>query len=270
MPYVALCSEMPQGAPEWVQIMPSGPEIKGLDGRKWNMKDPAKLIDMFKNMGLPLVIDYEHGQELKAPEGEEAPAAGWIEDLELRNGELWAKVSWTERAAKAINSREYRFLSPAFAYDASMEILSLSSVALTNKPNLVMTALNSREQGGKGWDEVSVALGVQVKNPGDVMAALNRRDDVALNRQAEAAVDQAIADARFCPAQRDFLIATCRAQGVDAFKAFADLNGGFADLVTPVKLGPLPGQSRLSDAQLAVCHAVGVSEEQFLNVKKDK
>ncbi|RUQ13261.1 phage protease [Aeromonas dhakensis] len=269
MPYVALCSEMPQVAPEWVQIMPSGPEIKGLDGRKWSMKDPAKLIDMFKNMGLPLVIDYEHGQELKAPEGEEAPAAGWIEDLELRDGELWARVSWTERAAKAINSREYRFLSPAFAYDASMQILGLSSVALTNKPNLVMTALNSREQGGKGWDEVSVALGVQVKTPGDVMAALNRREDVALNRQVEAAVDQAIADARFCPAQRDFLIATCRAQGPEAFKAFADLNGGFANLSTPVKLPPLPGKSRLSDAQVAVCRAVGVSEEQFLNVKKD-
>lgn len=269
MPYVALCSEMPHVAPEWVQIMPSGPEIKGLDGRKWSMKDPAKLIDMFKNMGLPLVIDYEHGQELKAPEGEEAPAAGWIEDLELRDGELWAKVSWTERAAKAINSREYRFLSPAFAYDASMQILGLSSVALTNKPNLVMTALNSREQGGKGWDEVSVALGVQVKTPGDVMAALNRREDVALNRQVEAVVDQAIADARFCPAQRDFLIATCRAQGPEAFKAFADLNGGFANLSTPVKLPPLPGKSRLSDAQVAVCRAVGVSEEQFLNVKKD-
>lgn len=269
MPYVALCSEMPQVAPEWVQIMPSGPEIKGLDGRKWSMKDPAKLIDMFKNMGLPLVIDYEHGQELKAPEGEEAPAAGWIEDLELRDGELWAKVSWTERAAKAINSREYRFLSPAFAYDASMQILGLSSVALTNKPNLVMTALNSREQGGKGWDEVSVALGVQVKTPGDVMAALNRREDVALNRQVEAVVDQAIADARFCPAQRDFLIATCRAQGPEAFKAFADLNGGFANLSTPVKLPLLPGKSRLSDAQVAVCRAVGVSEEQFLNVKKD-
>jgi len=269
MPYVALCSEIPQVAPEWVQIMPSGPEIKGLDGRKWSMKDPAKLIDMFKNMGLPLVIDYEHGQELKAPEGEEAPAAGWIEDLELRDGELWARVSWTERAAKAINSREYRFLSPAFAYDASMQILGLSSVALTNKPNLVMTALNSREQGGKGWDEVSVALGVQVKTPGDVMAALNRREDVALNRQVEAAVDQAIADARFCPAQRDFLIATCRAQGPEAFKAFADLNGGFANLSTPVKLPPLPGKSRLSDAQVAVCRAVGVSEEQFLNVKKD-
>jgi phage I-like protein len=269
MPYVALCSEMPQVAPEWVQIMPSGPEIKGLDGRKWSMKDPAKLIDMFKNMGLPLVIDYEHGQELKAPEGEEAPAAGWIEDLELRDGELWAKVSWTERAAKAINSREYRFLSPAFAYDASMQILGLSSVALTNKPNLVMTALNSREQGCKGWDEVSMALGVQVKTPGDVMSALNRREDLALNRQVEEAVDQAIADARFCPAQRDFLIATCRAQGPEAFKAFADLNGGFANLSTPVKLGSLPGKSRLSDAQVAVCRAVGVSEEQFLNVKKD-
>ncbi|WCH26162.1 phage protease [Aeromonas salmonicida] len=269
MPYVALCIEIPREAPEWVQVMPRGPEIKGLDGRKWSMKDPAKLIDMFKNMGLPLVIDYEHGQELKAPEGEEAPASGWIEDLELRDGEVWAKVDWTARAAKAINSREYRFLSPAFAHTPSMEILNLESVALTNKPNLVMTALNSREQGGKGWDEVSVALGVQVKTPGDVMAALNRRDEVALNRQVEAVVDQAIADARFCPAQRDFLISTCRAQGPEAFKEFADLNGGFANLSTPVKLPPLPGKSRLSDAQVAVCRAVGVSEEQFLNVKKD-
>ena len=269
MSFVALCNEIPSSAPEWVQIMPSGPEIKGLDGRKWNMKDPSKLIDKFKQSGLPLVIDYEHAQELKSPKGEEAPAAGWVEDLELRDGEIWAKVSWTERATKTINSREYRFLSPAFLYDNRNEILELSSVGLTNRPNLIMAALNSRDVGNELWGEVSTALGVQVTNSSDLIAALNSRNDKALDRQVEEAVDQAIKEARFCPAQRDFLIATCRSQGIEKFNAFAESTSAFSHINSQASFSKTPLESRLSETQLAVCRAVGVSEEQFLNVKKD-
>lgn len=35
----------------------------------------------------------------------------------MRDGAIWGRVEWTERAAAAIRAREYRFLSPSFGFD---------------------------------------------------------------------------------------------------------------------------------------------------------
>ncbi len=98
---------------------------------------------MIANSELPLHVDYEHASEVRAPKGEEAPAAGWIDKLEVRDGRIWAHVDWTPRASAMIAEREYRFISPTFWFDSNtLRIVGLVSVALTNRPNLTMTALN--------------------------------------------------------------------------------------------------------------------------------
>ena len=61
------------------------------------------------------VIDYEH-QTLS---GNEAPAAGWISDLNAvtRDGIRVAKAtvsSWTDRAKQYLTNKEYRYASPVF------------------------------------------------------------------------------------------------------------------------------------------------------------
>ncbi|MEF1256939.1 phage protease [Vibrio sp. M260112] len=272
MPVTAICSEIGAKAPEWVQVLPSGPDIKGLDGRSWLMRNPQVVIHAFKNAKIPMVIDYEHGQVLKAPNGDMAPAAGWIEDLEIRDGQIWAKVDWTRKAAEAINNREYRFLSPAFSYDnETKEILGLSSVGLTNNPNLVMQALNSKSahvESERDWSAVSKALGTNINSQDDLLNALNSRNASEELSKAEQVVDKYISEAVFVPSQRDFLIATCRTQGIDKFEAFASVNTGFSHLARETTFKPLERTSKLSATQLAVCRNVGVTEQQFLNIQK--
>ncbi|XDF79523.1 phage protease [Aliivibrio fischeri] len=271
MLFKAICKDLSGNAPEWVQILPSGPDIQGLDGRSWKSKSPEALVHAFNKLKMPMVVDYEHGQELKAPNGEEAPAAGWIEELEVRNGELWARVDWTERAKTAINAREYRFLSPAFSYNDQREIMSFSSVGLTNKPNLVMQALNSRQSNAvdaTDWSAVSKALGTTVSDQNGLLAALNNKDEAKSTKEAETIVDSFIEKAVFAPSQRDFLIATCRTQGIEQFTAFASANTGFSYLNDGLSIPnkAINKKSNLDDTQLAVCRSVGVTEEQFINV----
>lgn len=129
--------------PEWIEVLPAGPEIIGRDGRYWIIDDPQAIIAKSE---LPLHVDYEHASEVRAPKGEEAPAAGWIDKLEVRDGQIWAHVDWTPRASAMIAEREYRFISPTFWFDSNtLRIVGLVSVALTNRPNLTMTALNARD-----------------------------------------------------------------------------------------------------------------------------
>lgn len=128
-------------APEWIEVLPAGPDIKGEDGRAWRMSDPARVVKDSQSR-LPLVLDYEHASEIVAPKGGEAPAAGWIKALDVRDGAIWAQVEWTPRAANMVAQREYRFVSPVFRFSRdSKEIASLDSVGLVNRPNLKMTAL---------------------------------------------------------------------------------------------------------------------------------
>jgi phage I-like protein len=146
---VALCTELDAegGAPEWVQLLPKGADVVGRDGRKWINDKPAAVVSAFKRDFSPLPIDWNHATEYIAKYGGEAPAAGWIEELDLReDGSLWGKVTWTERGERSVNAREYRFLSPVFKFDAeTSRILQLFGCALTNSPNLRLTAINSRE-----------------------------------------------------------------------------------------------------------------------------
>ncbi len=134
-------------APDWVELLPMGPFIKGVDGREWQLTDPATVVAAFDARHLPLAVDWEHATEHRAPVGLDAPAAGWIDQLEARNGAIWGHVAWTEKAAAQIAAREYRFLSPVFTYRTDdRSIAELTSVGLTNSPNLRMTALNRAQE----------------------------------------------------------------------------------------------------------------------------
>lgn len=135
-------------APEWVELIPAGHDVIGRDGRAWINPDPAAVVLASRAGGQPLPLDWEHATEVRAPKGEEAPAAAWIEELEVReNGSIWGRADWTPRGAAQVAGREYRFLSPVFAFDAATRAIKrLVSAALTNTPNLVLTALN-REEG---------------------------------------------------------------------------------------------------------------------------
>ena len=131
-------------APEWIELLPAG-VFFGRDGRgPFRLDDPKAVIDstlaMQMNAGLP--IDYDHATDFGAPEGRPAPAAGWIRDLEVRDGAVWGRVEWTARAASSIVAREYRYVSPVFQFDPKDGCVTrLLRAGLTNNPNLHLTAI---------------------------------------------------------------------------------------------------------------------------------
>ncbi|WP_211221614.1 phage protease [Desulfocurvibacter africanus] len=163
---MALNVELPGGnVPEWVQLIPAGPTVTGQDGRSWKFGEvEARSVQAWfsARKGAPMLIDWEHASEHLAPKGHEAPAAGWVTALELRDGALWGRVEWTERAAAQIARREYRFLSPVFLHtQEDRRILRLVSAGLTNVPNFLSTALNQRQEVHMDLTALIAALGLQ-------------------------------------------------------------------------------------------------------------
>lgn len=135
------------GPPEWLHLLPPGPDVIGVDGRRWRISDPAAVVGAFNRRSADLVVDWEHATEIRAPQGLDAPGAAWINALEARDDGIWGRVGrWTARAAQQVADSEYRYLSPVFDYDpVSGEIVRLVSAGLTNTPNLFLTALNREE-----------------------------------------------------------------------------------------------------------------------------
>ncbi len=119
--------------PEWIRILPVG-QVELSDGREPFEVDAAALSDMvaaFRSRGVDLVIDYEH----QSLQGERAPAAGWIKDLEARRDGLWARVEWTRQAQEYLLSKEYRYFSPVLRLDLeSRKPTALMHLGLTNVP----------------------------------------------------------------------------------------------------------------------------------------
>lgn len=145
----ALNFELPPNGevPEWVHVLPIGPNIEGRDGRRWVMSDPQAVVNQSYTPGRDIVGDYEHASELKAPKGEKAPAAFWGKELEVRKDGIWARVEWTPEGRKHVENKEYRYLSPVFTFNKdSLEIYAITSVGLTNQHNLFLTALNQEDK----------------------------------------------------------------------------------------------------------------------------
>ena len=139
--------DMGDSLPERVQLIPAGAVI-GRDGRSWLLDDPQAVVNRFVEQGTELPVDIEHSTELRAPRGEPAPAAGWVHRLEVIDGAIWGAVNWNETGRDLVGGKQYRYLSPVILYNpGDGSIKGLTSVALTNRPNLHLPALNFENMG---------------------------------------------------------------------------------------------------------------------------
>lgn len=137
----------------WLQVTPAG-AFGPSDGRPmsvpaWRIDAAvaAQVIERLRARRTPPVVDYEHQTLHKEENGLPAPAAGWIRDLEWREGQgLFAQVELTPRARQYIAEGEYRFFSPVFLFDAQTgDVLDLQMGAFTNSPAIDgMEALSLR------------------------------------------------------------------------------------------------------------------------------
>lgn len=141
----ASCAQVPLTESDDFLLIPAG-EFRANDGRPrdtstWRMDRAAaeQVIQKVSTRQRPVLVDYEHQTLESAKNGLPAPAAGWIQRLEWREGEgLYAlDTEWTEKARAFLKSKEYRYISPVFTYSKHTgEIFDLLHVALTNVPAL--------------------------------------------------------------------------------------------------------------------------------------
>lgn len=96
------------GAPETITVLPLGHVVSSKGEFDVDEGSFQAMKAQIAQRGVDLVVDYEH-QTLK---GVEAPAAGWVKELKLEDGNIVAVVEWTPRGAEYLKNKEYRYLSP--------------------------------------------------------------------------------------------------------------------------------------------------------------
>lgn len=146
----ACCAvELPEGLPEWIQLLPAG-EIETRDGRgPWKNTAPEMVLSEFASWGMPIAIDYDHQSESAEDKSGPVPAAGWIHELAIRDGAIYGRVTWTQQAAGLIAAAEYRYISPVFNFDKKTGIVvRIVGAGLTNRPNLFLEAIAASRGGG--------------------------------------------------------------------------------------------------------------------------
>lgn len=142
--------ELPAGAaaPEWVQLLPYG-TFEGRDGRgPYVLRDVAHAAAVIAataayQRGADVPIDYDHQLLFTQQNGQPAVASGWVKEMQARPDGLWGRVEWTAQASARVTGREYRYLSPVFRHRPDGTVTRMVAAALTNMPNLELTALAS-------------------------------------------------------------------------------------------------------------------------------
>jgi phage I-like protein/cation transport regulator ChaB len=157
---IAIHDAQPEKAPEWVEVVPAG-KFVGADGRgPYRNASPQAVIDRTKaemvargmTGGIP--IDYDHATDFS--ERGRAEAAGWMRDFEVRDGAIWAHVEWTPEGATRVAHKHYKYLSPVFEHtkDDQQLVMCLLRAALTNNPNLTLTAVAAARRSTMAKDGV--------------------------------------------------------------------------------------------------------------------
>ncbi len=140
-------NELDQNVPQWIPLVPIADRVQGRNGRYFTMDSPQAVIERTLNeYAMDLPVDVNHGSETVEGNGE---AVGWVKEYKAENGYIYGRVEWTEKGLQLINSKTYRYISPCFNYEPAKQnslngkILFFTSIALTNRPNLKMHALNN-------------------------------------------------------------------------------------------------------------------------------
>lgn len=275
--------------------------MKTRDGRSFRNAEPARLVELFRQGGIDLPIDYEHQNDRpEAKRNGPVPAAGWIKALELRADGLWGRVDWTARARELIGNREYRFLSPSLRVEkATHRVLKLKGAGLVHNPALNITALASQED--QMADDLSLMQRVAAlldlpedTGEADVLAALKKRlaeagqpdprkyvpvealQDIMRERaqntatmseeQARPKVDVAFRSGYLTTAMKPWAMELCQADEV-SFDAFIKTTvPSYKHLLTPCLPSAPPGTANRVEEEpevLALCEQLGLTPETF-------
>lgn len=130
--------------PDWVHLFPAGHVVPyDADARVedekpgWVLTDPEAVIASSFSGPKRIHIDINHSTETMGKLGADAPAHGYIVEMQAREDGLWGKVDWNPSGRALMQNRSYWGLSPVFDYDRETRaVLRIKSAALTNDPAL--------------------------------------------------------------------------------------------------------------------------------------
>lgn len=193
--------------PSRIQLIPPGPVVAGIDGRKWTLNSASVLVKNMNALQGEFLIDENHSTDLAASRGEQSPARGWFKNFTVEpDGSVWADVEWNSRGKEILENREYRYISPALHVTKDKKIIGILRASLTNNPNLSNPALNSEQPNESAKEnymdkELCAALGLpETATVNEALAAIAVQKaalekQVALNAVAGGSVDLAA----YCP-----------------------------------------------------------------------
>ncbi|EJZ7861943.1 hypothetical protein OIS72_003247 [Salmonella enterica] len=266
--------------PATIQVLPAGPEIKGIDGRTWKLTDPQGLADRLNAMGRHFVIDLNHSTFRKGEKGDESPAMGWMTRFFVQNGQLFADVEWTTRGAEVVRGRAYKYTSPTLLHDRDGNISGLAGTSLVNYPTLTMQALCSvsglspEMMEADGMNEVLISE----------LSALRAQNSAYAQQHASlarSAVNDALMSNCLPRLLEDVLYSHCSAHGIDSMRQFADSLGAACGVpalrqMQTVSLGMNSEELRrqyretLSPEGQEVCETLGVDPTRLAEINHNQ
>ncbi len=135
---------------EKIKISPVG-EFEGVDGRKY-LVNASEVLESIQKGGVDIMLDKCH---------EDEEAMGWFDlnSFEIREDGIYASLALTPEGQKLVANKSYRYISPAyhikaFLKNGVMEVESIASVGLVNRPNLLFKALNKTQKNENKEDKM--------------------------------------------------------------------------------------------------------------------
>lgn len=296
-----------------IQIFPSG-TFRTVDARPndvaaWEIDGEvaSKIIDSKAKAKTDMVVDYDHQSLYTKINGQKAVAAGWIKNLEWRDGVglFAASVDWTPKAKEHIQNKEYKYISPVFTYDHKTgKINSLINCALTNTPAIdgMEQVLASLEIGetkltDENITQIATALKIDTNATVDAIVAaseqiisenstlkqiakesqervvalsleLEAKKKVLLEAEVDKIVSEAIDQGKVIPASAD-KVKELAYQNLDWVKEILACT-----VATPLTTdrqsshAKQQNQAVLTDLDREACRKMGISEEFFIKTKE--
>jgi len=126
------------------------------------------LVAKWEEDGKPeILVDFDHASEM----GGATEAAAWATNLASDEDGLHATFRMTDKGAEALTATRYRYLSPAWYVDEEGHPTELSTIALTNRPNLpVPRLLNAKPADAEPAPAQNAEAGETLSAPPDAEA----------------------------------------------------------------------------------------------------
>lgn len=133
-----------------VQVCPVGDWPN--DGKNQHCTEEAlnRVVERWKADGAPeILVDFEHQAEQGGTS--DTSAAAWASNFRVEPGRgLVADFRMTDVGAEAVSNRRLRYLSVAwYVNKETREPMRITSIALTNKPNIPVGPVLNKEQTGE-------------------------------------------------------------------------------------------------------------------------